>query len=95
MRQTCHPQFHQTLLFEACNALGATLVIDVRLKDPGSYRSSGGRKMSYYQQQQDSLGLVHIRLDRLPLTTLTMAWYRLVPAHLIDLNDQYHSDDSS
>lgn len=51
--------------------------------------------MSYYQQQQDSLGLVHIRLDRLPLTTLTMAWYRLVPAHLIDLNDQYHSDDSS
>lgn len=102
MRQTCHPQFHQALLFEACNALGATLVVDVRLKDPSSGLGYGGRSSSmrrpHYQQQQQptTLGLVHIALDRLPLTTLTIAWYRLIPAHLFDVHDQYHhySDDS-
>ena len=98
MRQTCHPQFHQALLFEACNALGATLVVDVRLKDSSAYVGGGGGGRSarrYQQQQPTSLGLVHIALDRLALTTLTMAWYRLIPAHLFDLNDQFHYSDDS
>lgn len=105
MRQTCHPEFHQTLLFEACNALGATLVIEVRLKDGIGSGKSIRRSSNISpacntmhmssQQNQSTLGLVHVALDRLALTTLTISWYRLIPVSLINLTDMFHFDDYS
>ncbi len=105
MRQTCHPEFHQTLLFEACNAIGATLIIEVRLKDGiGSGKSirrssavSPTRTQTKHQssqQSQSTIGFVHIALDRLTLTTLTISWYRLIPACLVNMTDHFLSDDS-
>lgn len=96
MRQTCHPQFHQTLFFEACNALGATLVVTLRLKGEARspIRKASSRAKGAPSQQEQSLGVVHIALDNLSLTTLSMSWYRLIPGHLINLNDEIHSDDS-
>ena len=95
MRQSTHPQFHQTLLFEACNALGATLIVTLRLKnDNRCLRKAlgGGNAAGIFPEH--SLGVVHIALDLLPLATLSIAWYRLIPCHLIDVNDEIISDDS-
>ena len=100
MRQTCHPEFHQTLLFEACNALGATLIIEVRLKDgfgSGIRRQSAisPTRTNTKHQSQSTLGLVHIALDRLTLAALTISWYRLIPACLVNnMTDHFHLNDS-
>ena len=99
MRQTCHPQFHQTLFFDACNALGARLIVVVRLKDgivSGRYirKVSSSASARSLQKNPSTVGAVHIELDQLPLTTLTISWYRLMPINSIDPNDQIQSDDS-
>ncbi|XP_045028997.1 uncharacterized protein LOC116921958 isoform X2 [Daphnia magna] len=87
VRQTCHPEFHQTLLFDAANALHATLIIEVRLKNSVSSGKSISADISPLrigdhstsQQDQSTMGFVHIALDRLMLTTLTISWYKLIP----------------
>ena len=93
MRQSTHPQFHQTLLFEACNALGATLIVTLRLKnDCRSLRKAlrgGGNDVD-----ERSLGDVHIALDLLPLVTLSIGWYRLIPCHSINISQDLVSDES-
>jgi len=99
MRQTCHPQFHQTLFFDACNALGARLIVVVRLKNgivSGRYirKVSSSASARSLQNNPSTVGVVHIELDQLPLTTLTISWYRLMPINSIDPNDQIQSDDS-
>lgn len=105
MRQSCNPEFHQTLTFEECDAVGSTLVIEVKLnEDMGNARSL--RKSSAVsptrnvkplsaQQSQSSLGLVHIALDRLTLKTLIISWYRLIPSFLVNMTDHCNSEDSS
>ena len=69
----------------------------MRLKD-GIVSSRYIRKVSSSAsarcQQQSAVGAVHIELDQLPLTTLTISWYRLMPINSIDPNDQIQSDDS-
>lgn len=93
MRQSTHPQFHQTLLFEACNALGATLIVTLRQKNEGRHLRKalrgGGSDID-----ERSLGIVHIALDLLPLATLSIGWYRIIPCHLIDVNEEIISDES-
>lgn len=106
MRRNCHPEFHQTLLFEACNALGATLTIEMRLKDgigsgkslrrSSATSSSSNAKYSIASQQnQSTLGFAHIALDRLSLTTLTISWYRLIPVSLANIMGPSKLEDSS
>lgn len=93
MRQSTHPQFHQTLLFEACNALGATLIVTLRLKNDNRYLRKALRGGGNDANER-SLGVVHIVLDLLSLATLTIGWYRLIPCHLIDVNEDFISDES-
>ena len=106
MRQTCHPEFHQTLLFDACNALGATLIVELKLKDDigggKSIRRSSAisptglnAKQSFGQKNQSTLGLVYVALDRLALATLTISWYRLIPISMGSMRDEFPFDDSS
>lgn len=106
MRQACHPEFHQTLLFEANNALGATLIIELRLKDDmGTGKSirrssaisptGGNVKQPMSQQNQSTLGIVYVALDRLALATLTISWYRLIPISLGSMRDEFPFDQSS
>ena len=94
MRQTCHPEFHQTLLLNTCNDKNATIVIEIRLKDGistgksicNSLALSPPHSTNHISLEQDplTLGFVHIALNRLTLKTLTISWYRLIPSYMVN-----------
>ena len=125
IRQTCHPQFHQTLLLEAPNPIGSTLIVSV-CAAPSAHRfqlqpqsqqqcpartsnrsttttclssSSSSEAVAalaaapYHATSQfsctdsDAVGVVHLSLDKLPLTFLNLSWYPLIPGYLFSTKD--------
>lgn len=103
MRQSCHPEFHQTLLFDICNDKNVTVVVEIRLKEEISTGKSICSSPSLSpthsaknlpSQDPSTLGLVHIALNRLTLSTLTISWYRLIPTYMVNSKNIFQSDVS-
>lgn len=86
MRQTCNPKFHQTLSFKCPKKTGLGLIVDVNAEDLRKHCSSESlrrkRTPSPKRGNFRNVGRVTIALDNLPLESLTISWYRLVPENV-------------
>lgn len=76
VKHSCEPQFKQTLKYQACDALGRSLVIML-------WERQGGFEHNY------GLGGAEVQLDLLTLTHPISGWYPLFPIHSLgsDSND--------
>ncbi|CAG9856212.1 unnamed protein product [Phyllotreta striolata] len=75
-KHSCEPQFRQTLRYQACDALGRSLVVMLWERQGGFEHNHG-------------LGGAEVALDAVTLTHVTSGWYPLFPIHSLgsDSND--------